>query len=195
MIATGVLRMASVSDAEAIRNIYAPYCHEDCPISFELAPPSVEEMASRISSTMPAFPWLVYESEAIVVGYAYGGTHSQRPAYRWCVNASVYISADYHGKGVGRKLYRALFELLRLQGFYNAYAGITLPNAKSEALHASFGFEPVARYPNVGFKGGRWHDVGWYAVKLREHISDPSEPAPLDLLSPEQLERVLHSSL
>lgn len=193
MTARGVLRLANYGDAEDVRDIYKPYCSEDCPISFELAAPSTKEMASRIAATLPAFPWLVYEDEGTVIGYAYGGVHSARAAYRWCSNTSVYVSDEAHGKGIGRRLYRALFELLRLQGFYNAYAGITLPNAASEALHSSFGFVPVARYANVGFKGGRWHDVGWFGLTLREHSGNPSEPVALDALDPAELARILSS--
>lgn len=193
MTAKGVLRLANIGDAEIVRDIYKPYCSEDSPVSFELAAPSIEEMASRIAGTLPVFPWLVFESDGMVIGYAYGGVHSARAAYRWCANTSVYVSAAAHGKGVGRRLYGALFALLRLQGFYNAYAGITLPNAGSEALHSSLGFSPVARYPKVGFKGGRWHDVGWFALTLREHCCNPSDPVTLDALDQGDVARVLSS--
>src|SRR6185295_13315877 len=98
---------------------------------------------------------------------------------QWSVDVSVYIDAAFHRRGVGRGLYTALFGLLRLQGYVNAYAGITQPNAKSVGLHTALGFEPVGVYRNVGYKFGRWHDVAWLSLTLQPHAAEPAPPRGL----------------
>jgi L-amino acid N-acyltransferase YncA len=114
-----------------------------------------------------------------VLGYAYASQHRSRPAYQWSVDVSVYVQAQARRTGVGRALYQSLFALLALQGFYNAYAGITLPNPGSVGLHEAVGFQPIGVYRAVGYKLGSWHDVGWWQLALRKHTI-PAEP-PVDL--------------
>jgi phosphinothricin acetyltransferase len=111
-----------------------------------------------------------------MLGYAYAGQHSERAAYNWSADVSVYVSATARRMGVGKALYGALFALLRVQGFVNVYAGITLPNAASAGLHESAGMTLVGVYHKVGYKFGAWHDVGWWEMALREL---PAEPKPL----------------
>jgi phosphinothricin acetyltransferase len=94
------------------------------------------------------------------------------------VDTTVYVRADRHRRGVGAALYRALFPLLRLQRFYVAHAGITLPNAGSVGLHEALGFRPVGVYPAVGWKLGAWHDVGWWQLPLQERPATPAPPLP-----------------
>src|SRR5205823_3664575 len=101
--------------------------------------------------------------------------HSARAAYRWSVNASVYIDASQWRRGIGRGLYRSLFAILAAQGYVNAYAGITLPNPSSVGLHEAVGFTPVGVYRSVGYKFGRWHNVGWWELALRDRPADPQE--------------------
>jgi phosphinothricin acetyltransferase len=116
----------------------------------------------------------------VVVGYAYASRHHQRASYRWSVDVTVYISAAHHRRGVGRSLYLRLFSLLERQGFYEACAGITLPNDASVALHESMGFVPIGVYRDIAFKHGQWRDVGWWQKTLREHAAGvaPPEPGP-----------------
>ena len=175
------LHLATVTDAAAVQRIYAPYVRETV-ISFELEPPSVEEMAGRIAKTLPSHPWLVYERDGEVLGYAYGGRHAERAAYRWACDVSIYLDRRAHRSGVGRALYTALLALLRAQGFHTAHGGITLPNAASVGLHEALGFRPVALYPAVGYKLNAWRDVGWWALPLRPPESEPAEPLPLAAL-------------
>ena len=111
-----------------------------------------------------------------MAGYAYAARHNERSAYQWSVNTSVYVDARFQRRGVGRGLYLSLFEILRAQGYVNAYAGITLPNAGSVGLHEAMGFETVGVYRNVGFKFGAWHDVGWWQLTLKPHEASPSAP-------------------
>jgi len=170
-----VIRLADVGDARAIAEIYAPYVTEAA-TSFEASPPDDAEMARRLASTLAYAPWLVCVIDGEVAGYAYASRHHERAAYRWAVDASVYLGARHHRRGIGRGLYTSLFALLRLQGFYSAYAGIALPNPASVGLHEAFGFQPVGVYTAVGFKHGRWHDVGWWQLPLRERTGEPAPP-------------------
>lgn len=169
------VRLAEETDTAAVRDIYAPVV-ENTVISFEDAPPNEREMADRIVDTLPRYPWLVCEIEDEIGGYAYAGQHRKRGAYRWSVDVSVYVAEEYRRKGLGRGLYESLFELLRLQGFYNAYAGISLPNEASVILHESLGFEQVGVYESVGYKEGAWRDVGWWQLELRDRPEDSEIP-------------------
>src|SRR5579862_9806987 len=162
------IRLATVNDAEQVRDIYAPAIIES-PISFELEVPSVTEMARRIPANLETHPWLVCERDGEILGYVYGSPHRARAAYCWSADVSVYTAAAHHRKGIGRALYTSLFDCLRLQGLYNVYAGITLPNAGSVGLHQAMGFGQVGVYHNVGFKGDKWHDVVWLEMPLRRH--------------------------
>ena len=102
------------------------------------------------------------ENESELCGYAYATPHRAREAYRYSVETSVYIDDVYRGKGIGRSLYEALFSSLNTLGYHNAYAGITVPNPASIALHKSLGFEPVGVFREVGYKLDKWHDVSWW---------------------------------
>ena len=178
-----IIRLVEAGDAPAIAAIYAPNVTERV-ISFEVEPPAAAEMARRIAATTTTHPWLVCERAGEVVGYVYAGSHLTRAAYQWSTNVTVYIDARQHRSGIGRALYTSLFALLRLQGFYNAYGGITLPNAGSVGLHEAMGFRPVGVYRQVGYKFGAWHDVGWWSLNLQEKSA--AEPPPP--LSPDALQ-------
>jgi len=167
-----IIRLAEAADAEQVAAIYAPVVASTA-ISFEMEPPDTEETRRRIASTLERYPWLVCERGGEIMGYVYASQYRTRAAYQWSVDTAVYIRADCRRAGVGRALYTALLDVLPLQGFYNAYAGIALPNPASTALHEAMGFEPVGVYRQVGFKFGRWHDVGWWQRSLQPR-SDPS---------------------
>lgn len=171
------LRTATPADAEAIAAIYAPIVR-DTPISFELEPPTVAQMRERIAVTLQRLPWLVsLDAQGEVNGYVYAGKHRERAAYQWAVDTTVYVRADSRGQGVGRRLYLRLFELLAELGYFQAFAGIALPNEGSVALHESVGFTPLGVYRNVGYKMGAWRDVGWWQRSLQP-LKPPSEPRP-----------------
>ena len=133
-------------------------------------------MRGLLAKTLEVLPWLVGERDGQIMGYAYAGRHKERAAYIWSVDASVYIHPQAQRSGLGRALYTSLFALLRLQGFYNIYAGATIPNAGSVGLHESMGFEPVGVYRRVGFKCGAWHDVAWFQRPLQPPSADPPPP-------------------
>lgn len=159
-------------DGAACATIYAPYVL-DTPISFEEEPPDGHEFTHRIERVTSRYPWLVAEDAGLVVGYAYASRHRDRAAYRWAADVAVYIAPAHRRRGVGRALYRTLFELLTRQHVQVACAGITLPNDASVALHEACGFQAVGVYPRIGWKGGSWHDVGWWQLELTAASDGP----------------------
>jgi L-amino acid N-acyltransferase YncA len=166
----GSIRPATTTDADAIAGIYGPFVR-DTVISFEIEPPTATEMERRIAAT-PV--WLVYESCGSVLGYAYAVQLRPRAAYAWSAGLSIYVDNDSWGGGVGRALLTEVCKLLVAAGFVNAFAGITLPNARSVTLFELSGFLPCGLQQEVGFKLGAWHDVGWWQRRLRA----PSVPPP-----------------
>jgi L-amino acid N-acyltransferase YncA len=179
---TARIRLAREQDAESIRRIYLPYVL-DTPISFETAPPTENEVRERMAVCLQTLPWLVCENDGEVVGYAYASRHRDRLAYRWAVDVAVYVDSPFHRNGIGRGLYSSLLPMVAALGYYQAYAGIALPNESSVGVHEAMGFKRVAVYPNVGFKLGRWHDVGWWLLTLQEPVPEPAEPRPLPELA------------
>jgi L-amino acid N-acyltransferase YncA len=167
------IRSATEADAPALLEIYRPFV-EDSAASFEMVAPTVEDFAARIEKALAGWEWLVAEREGRCIGYAYGSLHRGRPGYRWSVEVSAYVDPSHHRQGIGRALYLRLFEILTDKGFCNAYAGITLPNQGSVALHRRVGFEPIGIFKAVGRKFGEWQDVAWFHRVLRD--SPPSEP-------------------
>ncbi|MFO0552540.1 MAG: arsinothricin resistance N-acetyltransferase ArsN1 family B [Polyangiaceae bacterium] len=169
--APATIRAAQQLDAELIARIYAPYVLETA-ISFELEPPSAEEIVRRMRAHGPGYPWLVAELEGTTCGYAYASPFRARPAYRFSVEVTVYVDASKRGHGIGRALYAALLPDLAARGYARAIAGITLPNAASVALHEAMGFEPAGVFRRVGYKrvsesdGDAWHDVGFWQRDL-----------------------------
>jgi len=140
-------------------------------------------MRARVECIRERLPWLVADTGE-VVGYAYASEHRTRPGYRWSADVALYVAARARHSGVGRALYDALLEILKQQGFHNAFAGIALPNDASVGLHQALGFEPVGVYRNVGYKLGRWYDVSWWQRPLAAPNPDPADPIPLAVLAP-----------
>src|SRR3954452_5248217 len=178
-MSTDGLRLATEADAPAVASIYAPSVTSSV-TSFELVAPDPGGMATRIRKVLAHAPWLVLVRGQQVVGYAYASRHRDPAAYQWSVNTSVYVRADQKRTGAGRTLYRVLLQLLRVQGFYSAYAGIALPNDASVGLHEAMGFRPIGVYTAVGFKAGAWRDVGWWQLELRPRVGTPEPPLSLD---------------
>ena len=169
-----LIRPAEIQDAQGILDIYAPFI-TDSAISFEYEVPTAEQMQARMQEVMKIHPWLVAEESGKVAGYAYAGFIRTRAAYRWSAEVSVYIHPDCYGKGLGKRLYDCLFDLLKLQHVKMLYAGTTVPNEPSERFHQSMGFEKVGEYNQVGFKFGRWYNVAWYQKSLNDSTAEPEE--------------------
>jgi L-amino acid N-acyltransferase YncA len=183
-------RIARADDAGAIAEIYAPYVR-DTIISFETEAPDSAEIAVRMQRIGTQYPWLVAVTGGRVVGYAYACEHRARLAYRWSVDAAVYLHASAQRLGIGRALYERLFALLRAQGHVNAFAGISLPNAASVGLHEALGFVPIGIYRHVGYKRGAWQDVGWWQLTLREPPDDAPEPVAFAEVDPSVVLKIL----
>jgi L-amino acid N-acyltransferase YncA len=166
-------------DAAACAAIYAPSVTHGVASLEEVAPDPVE-LERRIRAVTAGYPWLIAELDGAAAGYAYASQHHGRPSYRWSADVTVYVSGAHHRRGVGRALYERLLELITQQGYYEACAGITLPNDASVGLHESLGFRSVGVYRDIAFKFGAWHDVGWWQKTLRAHVTDPppGEPSP-----------------
>jgi len=173
------IRLATEEDGASLLEIYSGFI-TDTAITFEVEVPSVSEFRKRISNILEKFPWLVCEIDGETVGYAYASKHRERAAYQWAVDLSIYIKPEYHRKHIATALYTALMELLKMQGFYNAYAGVTLPNVKSERFHEFFGFKPVGVYHKVGYKLGEWRDVKWFELELADHSGIPAPTKSID---------------
>ncbi len=181
-----IIRPVEERDAAALAAIYAPHVTGGV-ASFEMVPPDAAEMASRIAATAQTYPWLVCDLPGSgVAGYVHASVHNPRSAYQWSANVTVYIEAKYRRAGIGRALYTSLFAVLRLQGFYNAYGGITLPNTGSVGLHEAMGFRLIGIYGKVGYKFDRWWDVGWWGLDLQLKppigLTDPLKPEVLRAL-------------
>jgi L-amino acid N-acyltransferase YncA len=159
------IRRAKPSDCNQILAIYRPVV-EDTAISLELIPPTSEEICRRIESALSSHEWLVAEGDNGIDGYAYASEYRPREAYKYAAETTVYIHQDRRGQGLGRALYKALFQSLGSLGFRRAYAGIALPNEPSIALHRSLGFEHIGVFNEAGFKFDRWHDVSWWQRKV-----------------------------
>ncbi len=170
-------RIAGVDDAAAIADIYAPYVR-DTIISFETEAPDAHEIAQRMrTSSVEHYPWLAASSGGRLVGYAYACENRSRA----CVSVERRrgdLSRCRRRSAVASDaaLYQRMFELLRAQGYVNAFAGISLPNAASVGLHEAMGFALIGIYRHVGYKLGAWRDVGWWQLALREPPEHPPEP-------------------
>ncbi len=168
-----IRRADPAADAGACAAIYAPFVSGSA-VSFEEDPPTEDEIRERIRA---ARSWLVAERDGAVTGFAYATPYRARPAYRWAVETSVYVSAAAHGRGTGRALYEVLLAELEFRGFRSACAAIALPNPPSVALHEAVGFAPVGIFRAIGYKAGAWRDVSWWQRPLGPSHGEPGPPA------------------
>jgi L-amino acid N-acyltransferase YncA len=169
------IRFITLADAEAVRSIYLPYVRNTS-ITFEIKEPTSEEFTHKVETITAQYPWIVYEENGEILGYAYGSRHRAKEAYDWSPESTIYVKEGAHGKGIGKKLYKALFAFLKAQGYVNVFAGVTQPNEKSDKLHKSVGFTELGRFKNIGYKLGKWHDTKWYELALQEHSDSPTTP-------------------
>jgi len=177
------LRPATPEDAAEVAAIYAHYVAGSV-ITFEIDPPSADEMRRRIEAGAGHYPWLVApRDDGSIAGYAYACPFRARAAYRFAVETSVYLAPDAAGHGLGTALYRPLLATLEAQGFTQAIAAIALPNPASVRLHERLGFTHAGTYARVGYKLGRWLDVGLWQRPLASAGDTPAEPLPLDAVT------------
>lgn len=171
------IRIAAEADIPQILAIYAPYV-ERTTYSFEYTVPTLAAFTQRFQEYTRQFPWLVWEQDGAIAGYAYASPPFHRAAYSWCAEVSIYLAPHIQGKGFGRALYRALEQLLALQGYHVVYAIITSANQASLAFHESLGYTFTAAFPNCGFKFGQWLGVTWLEKRLKSVEIPTSRPIP-----------------
>jgi len=166
------IRHATAQDGSTLLSIYAPYVTNTA-VSFEVQVPALPEFTKRIEAIANAYPFLVCECNGEIAGYAYAAAHRERAAYCFDVDVSVYVAQGAQGQGIGTALYERLFPLLVSQGYYTAYAAITLPNEASCLLHQKFGFRKIGVHQKTGHKFGQWHDVLWLDKPLKDYAIVP----------------------
>ena len=160
-----LIRDCTLADAAQICEIYNHYVRETV-VTFEEAPVDEVEMARRISEITSRLPWLVCETDGVIVGYAYASSWKVRAAYRHAVESSIYLAPSATGRGLGTQLYKKLIADLRQRGLHCVIGGAALPNPASVLLHERLGFEKVAQFRQVGFKFERWVDVAYWELIL-----------------------------
>ncbi|AEG59860.1 GNAT family N-acetyltransferase [Desulforamulus ruminis] len=179
------IRMATEADAKEILEIYAPYI-TDTAVTFEYSIPSVAEFSQRIRDTLQMYPYIVALEDDRIVGYAYASAFKKRAAYNWAVETTVYLKQDCRGRGLGKKLYFALEEILKRQNIINLNACIAytldedahLDNT-STIFHEHLGYTKVAHFTKCGYKFGAWYDMIWMEKMLGEHPSNPDPVIPI----------------
>ena len=161
-----------MEDAKPILEIYAPYI-ENTYVTFEYEVPSEDEFQSRIENIIKRYPWLVYEENGEILGYAYAGPDRTRAAYQWTCESSIYISEKAKGRGIGTVLYDELFRILKEQNFCICYALIVDDNVSSIAMHIKkYGFTEAGHLRNTGYKLGAWHGI----IELEKILNPPVVP-------------------
>jgi L-amino acid N-acyltransferase YncA len=162
-----MIRPVELTDADAICGIYNSYIAETV-ITFEESPVSSEAMSARINQITATLPWLVACENGVVKGYAYAGRWHSRSAYRYSVETTVYVDRSSQRKGIGTSLYSELLARLQQLGRHRAMGVIALPNEASVALHEKLGFRKVGHFNELGFKFGKWIDVGYWQKVLSD---------------------------
>lgn len=196
------IRLIREEDSAAVLDIYAPYVRETA-VTFELEVPTVEVFWQRAQKNLEEAPFLVCEIDGKIAAYTYASRHRSRGAYQWTRELSVYVHPHYRKRKIATTLYLTIIQLLKLQNYRNALAGITMPNKASVDLHEQMGFELVGIYNNIGYKLGKAHQVGWWErtlipssiplvpIKLLKEVKDSPEWKDL-LLSGIRLIRAEH---
>ena len=195
-----MIREVRLTDAAALAAIYEPYVRQTA-ISFEYEAPDASEFERRISATLQNYPYLVYESDGAILGYAYASVFHGRIAYQHCVEVSIYLSQAARGKGIGRELYAELEDRLAAQNVYRVYACITSTdreddpylNGASIAFHSKVGYTHTASFPKCGYKFGLWYSVVWMEKQIAQVPSDPIDFIPYSQLRASEVPRVEES--
>lgn len=172
-----MIRIATAADAAACHDIYAPAVLHTA-ITFETELPGTEAMAGRIEARLAHYPWLVFEDEGQVLGYACAGRFRERAAYDWIAETSIYVHAEARRRGIARKLYGTLLDAMRLQGINQAVGVITLPGQSSVTMHETMGFTPAGVWRSSGYKLDAWWDVGVWQLELQQPENPPQRVIP-----------------
>jgi L-amino acid N-acyltransferase YncA len=158
-----LIRPCVHADVPRVCEIYNHYVRETV-VTFEEEPIGVAEMGRRIAEVRQRFPWLIVEAEGRIAGYAYASLWKARSAYRFAVESTIYMAPECLGRGLGTTLYAELLDTLPDCDVHRAVGCIALPNAASVALHEKLGFSKIGIFDEVGWKFGRWVDVGYWEL-------------------------------
>ncbi len=160
-----MIRNVHINDAQQLVGIYNYYVLNTI-ITFDDIPFTIDAFKDKIESIYNNFPFLVFEEDNKILGYAYASKWREKPAYRHTVETTVYLHHKAQGKQIGTKLYTELLRQLKEQNYHVIIGGLTLPNEASVKLHEKFNFTQVAHYKEVGLKFDKWLDVGFWQLKL-----------------------------
>ena len=161
-----MIRIATEADVPAILSVYAPYILTST-ATFEYEVPSEAEFLRRFQTITSRFPWLVWEEDGEILGYAYASAPYERAAFAWCAEPSVYLRPQARGRGIAAALYTALEDILRIQGYQVLYALITAENEASLRFHEKQGYVRSVCFDSCGFKFGRWLGLIWMEKRLK----------------------------
>ena len=161
-----MLRIATIADVPEMLAIYTPYV-ENTTVSFEYVPPTLEEFTRRFTTYTRQFPWLVWEADGQILGYAYASAPFTRAAYGWCAEPTVYLRPEARGRNIAAHLYTVLEEILFRQGYQVLYALVCGENGPSRRFHEKQGYRKTAEFPDIGFKMGRWLSLIWYEKRQK----------------------------
>lgn len=187
-----MIRFATKEDSLALLKIYSQYI--DTAITFEYILPTEQEFSQRIETIIAAYPYLVCEQNGQIVGYAYAHRFKERAAYQWNAELSVYIDQECTLKGLGRRFYQIMIDMLKLQGVKTVYGIVTVPNERSEKLHHSFGFTRLGTYHNTGYKCGKWRDVAIFEKEIAAYNTEPAPFIPIRQVAAKKLLSILLES-
>ena len=172
-----MIRPATEQDVPEILSIYAPYV-EYSTATFEYDVPCQRSFLQRFYDITAQFPWLVWEEDGRILGYAYASPPYSRAAFAWCAEPSIYLREEACGKGIGKKLYAALEKILDQQGYHVLYALITAENHDSIAFHQKMGYELKGNFPNCGYKFNRWLGLFWMEKRIKSVQFPSGFPVP-----------------
>ncbi|WP_147565295.1 GNAT family N-acetyltransferase [Clostridium tyrobutyricum] len=179
------IRMATKADAKEILDIYVPYVNNTA-ISFEYDVPSVEEFTDRIINISKQYPYIVAIDSNRIIGYAYASSFNKRVAYDWAVETTIYLRQNCRGKGIGKKLYLALEEILKRQNILNLNACIAYTSTENAYLtntsmyfHEHLGYKKIGHFTKCGYKFGSWYDMIWMEKIIGEHSETPKSVIPI----------------
>ena len=172
-----MIRIAEERDAAPMLDIYAPYVRETT-ITFEYEVPTPEAFLARFEGITRDFPWLVWEEDGVILGYAYASAPFTRAAYGWCAEPTVYLRPEARGRNIAARLYAVLEEILWRQGYQVLYALVCGENTQSRRFHEKHGYRVCAEFPDIGYKMGRWLSLIWYEKRQKVANIPSISPCP-----------------
>lgn len=188
------IRTARVEDAGEILEIYAPYVRKTA-ITFEYDVPDLEEFTGRIQKTLQRYPYLVAEKDGEILGYVYTGPFSERAAFAWAVEVSIYLKENMRNMGLGKKLYHAIEEISKAQNITNLNVRIGYPEIEDEYLtknsvqfHTHMGYRMAGEFHKCGYKFGHWYHLVCMEKMIGTHDPAPGSFVPFPQLGADVLD-------